>query len=53
MTGDSHPNTMALENIDVEHFLPHLETFLNDKHAPSAIFLEYIPHMRNILPPTV
>lgn len=40
----------SLENIDVQHFQPHLDAFLYDKYPPSAIFLEYIPHMQGILP---
>ena len=39
-----------LENIDVRHFQPHLEMYLLEKLAPSAIFTEYIPHMRKIIP---
>ena len=40
----------SLENIDVQHFQPHLDAFLYDKYPPSAIFLEYIPHMQGTLP---
>lgn len=40
----------SLENIDIQRFQPHFEAFLNDKHAPGAIFLEYIPHMQRIMP---
>lgn len=40
----------SLKDIDVQHILPQLEPFLNIKHAPSAIFLKYVPHMQDILP---
>ncbi|KAK2831927.1 hypothetical protein FQN49_007026 [Arthroderma sp. PD_2] len=38
----------AIENIDPKSCLPHLESFLADEFPPTAIFLEYIPGMKEL-----
>lgn len=40
----------TIERLNLSQYQPHLEMFLNDKHPPNAIFLEYIPNMEPIHP---
>ncbi|PLB55729.1 hypothetical protein P170DRAFT_400097 [Aspergillus steynii IBT 23096] len=40
----------SIKDLDLRLYQPHLDMFLNDKYPPSALFLEYIPHMEMILP---
>jgi serine/threonine protein kinase len=40
----------AIERLDLLHYQPHLRMFLDDKHPPNAILLEYIPNMEMIYP---
>ncbi|KKZ64681.1 hypothetical protein EMCG_01369 [[Emmonsia] crescens] len=38
----------TLENIDPKLCLPHLRHFAKDDHPPTAIFMEYIPNMKEV-----
>ncbi|EEP79938.1 predicted protein [Uncinocarpus reesii 1704] len=38
----------TVENIDPTQSLPHLQSFVNDEHPPTAILLEYIPNMKEL-----
>ncbi|KAI1909911.1 hypothetical protein LOZ12_003906 [Ophidiomyces ophidiicola] len=38
----------TIENIDPTQCLPHLELFVKDEYPPTAIFLEYIPNMKEL-----
>jgi hypothetical protein len=38
----------TMENINPKLCLPHLKDFITDEFLPTAIFLEYIPNMREL-----